>query len=45
LEDIIKIDDKETTWDGVDWIVLLQGRDKWWGLVNTAMSTECGAFL
>jgi hypothetical protein len=45
LENIIKRDDKETTWDGVEWIALLQGRENWWDFVNTAMSTKCGTFL
>jgi hypothetical protein len=22
-------------WEGVDWISLAQGRDKWWTVVNT----------
>jgi hypothetical protein len=30
-EDNIKIDSKETGWDGVDWIHLAQDRDQWWG--------------
>ena len=29
-EDNIKTDLKEVVWEGVDWIDLVQGRDKWW---------------
>jgi hypothetical protein len=33
--DNIKIDLKDTGWDGVDWIDLAQDRDQWRALVNT----------
>lgn len=36
--DNIKMDLKETGWDGMDWIHLAQDRDQWWTLVNTAMT-------
>ena len=25
-------------WEGVDWIYLVQGRDKWWVFVNVVMN-------
>jgi hypothetical protein len=34
----IKIDLRETGWDGMDWIDLAQDRDQWRALVNTAMN-------
>jgi hypothetical protein len=36
--DNIKIDLRETGWDGVDWIDLAQDRDQWRALVNTVMN-------
>jgi hypothetical protein len=36
--DNIKIDFREIGWDGVDWIELVQDRDNWRALVNTAMN-------
>jgi hypothetical protein len=36
--DNIKIDLRETEWDGVDWIDLAQDRDQWRALVNTVMN-------
>jgi hypothetical protein len=36
--DNIKIDFKETGWDGVDWMELAQDRDQWRALVNTVMN-------
>jgi hypothetical protein len=36
--DNIKIDLSEIEWDGMDWIVLAQGRDQWRALVNTVMN-------
>jgi hypothetical protein len=36
--DNIKIDLRETGWDGVDWIELAQDRDQWRALVNTVMN-------
>jgi hypothetical protein len=32
--DNIKIDLRETVWDGMDWIDLAQDRDQWMALVN-----------
>jgi hypothetical protein len=29
---------RETGWEGVDWINLVQDRDQWRGLVNTVMN-------
>jgi hypothetical protein len=36
--DTIKMDLRETGWDGMDWIDLAQDRDKWRALVNTVMN-------
>jgi hypothetical protein len=36
--DNIKMDIRETGWDGMDWIDLAQDRDKWRALVNTVMN-------
>jgi hypothetical protein len=36
--DNIKIDLRETGWDGLDWIDLAQDRDQWRALVNTVMN-------
>jgi hypothetical protein len=36
--DNIKIDLRETGWDGMDWIDLAQDRDQWRSLVNTVMN-------
>jgi hypothetical protein len=35
--DNIKMDLRETRWDGVDWIYMAQDRDQWRGLVNTVL--------
>jgi hypothetical protein len=35
MEDNIRMDLRETGWEGVDWIHLAQERDKWQALVNT----------
>jgi hypothetical protein len=32
------MDLREIGWDGVDWIEVVQDRDKWRALVNTAMN-------
>jgi hypothetical protein len=37
-ENNIKGDLKEIGFEGVDWIHLAQGRDKWWALVNTVIN-------
>jgi hypothetical protein len=34
----IKIDLRETRWDGMDWIDLAQDRNQWRALVNTVMN-------
>jgi hypothetical protein len=36
--DNIKIDLRETGWNGMDWIDLTQDRDQWRTLVNTVMN-------
>jgi hypothetical protein len=36
--DNIKMDLGEIGWDGMDWIDLVQDRDKWRDLVNTVMN-------
>jgi hypothetical protein len=36
--DNIKMDLRETGWDGMDWIDLAQERDRWRALVNTVMN-------
>jgi hypothetical protein len=36
--DNIKMDLRETGWDGMDWIKLAQDRDQWRALVNTTMN-------
>jgi hypothetical protein len=36
--DNIKIDLRETGWDGMDWIELAQDRHQWRALVNTVMN-------
>jgi hypothetical protein len=38
--DNIKIDLKETEWDGMDWIDLDHDRDQWRALVNTVMNLQ-----
>jgi hypothetical protein len=38
--DNIKIDLKETGWDGMDWIDLAPNRDQWRALVNTVMNLQ-----
>jgi hypothetical protein len=37
-EDNIQIDLREIEWGGVDWINLVQDRDKWRALVSTVMT-------
>jgi hypothetical protein len=36
--DNIKIDLRETVWDGIDFIVVAQDSDRWVALVNTVMN-------
>jgi hypothetical protein len=38
--DNIKIDVRETGWDGMDWIDLTHDRDQWRALVNTVMNLQ-----
>jgi hypothetical protein len=38
--DNIKMDLRETGWDGMDWIYLAQDRDQWMDLVNTVMNLQ-----
>ena len=38
--DNIKMDFKGIVWEGMDWINLVLGRDKWWGFVNTVMNFD-----
>jgi hypothetical protein len=37
-EDNIRMDLRETGWEGVGWMRLLQDRDQWRALVNTVMN-------
>jgi len=34
------MDLKEIKWEGIDWIKLVQDRDKWWALVNVTMNLQ-----
>jgi hypothetical protein len=47
--DSIKMNLRETGWDGMDWIDLAQDKDQWRALVNTIMnlrvSLNAGKFL
>jgi hypothetical protein len=36
--DNIKMDLRETGWDGMDWIDLAKDRDQWRALLNTVMN-------
>jgi hypothetical protein len=38
----IKLDIKETGWEGVDWIHLTQDRDWWWAPVNMVINVGAG---
>jgi hypothetical protein len=41
MGDNIKIDLKETDWEAVHWIDLVQdNRDNWWDLVNAVMNLQ-----
>jgi hypothetical protein len=40
FEDNIKIELKEISWEGVDWIGLAHVRHKWRAVVNTAMNIQ-----
>jgi hypothetical protein len=37
-EDNIRMDLRETGWEGVDWMHLSRDRDQWEAVVNTAMN-------
>jgi hypothetical protein len=37
-EDSIKMDLRESGWEGVEWIHLAQDRDWWWAVVNAVMN-------
>jgi hypothetical protein len=37
-EDDIKMDLRDIVFGDVDWIRLVQDRDRWWALVNTVMN-------
>jgi hypothetical protein len=39
-EDNIKMVLRETAWSGMDWIDLVQDRDKWRALVNAIMNVR-----
>jgi hypothetical protein len=39
-EDHIRMDLKETGWEGVDWIRVAQDTDLWRALVNTVMNLQ-----
>jgi hypothetical protein len=37
-EDGIKMNLRETGWEGVEWIHLAEDRNQWWAVVNTVMN-------
>ena len=37
-EDNIKMDIQKVVWEGMEWIDVSWGRDKWWALVNAVMN-------
>jgi hypothetical protein len=38
-EDNIRMDLRETGWEGVDWVRLAQNRDQWRAVLNTVIKT------
>jgi hypothetical protein len=38
--DWIKMDLRNTDWEGVEWIHLAQDTDRWWALVNMVMKIQ-----
>jgi hypothetical protein len=49
FEDNIRMDLRETGWEGVDWMHLTQERDQWWALMNMEINLwvpyKVGSFL
>jgi hypothetical protein len=45
----IRMDVKETGWEGVNWILVAQDRGQWWALMNTVINLrvpyKAGNFL
>jgi hypothetical protein len=39
-EDNIKLNLKETGWEHMDFIHLVQEKDQWWALLNTVLNLE-----
>jgi hypothetical protein len=39
-EDNIKMDIQEVEWGGIDWVNLVQDRDRWRALVNGVMKPQ-----
>jgi hypothetical protein len=39
-EDNIKMDLQEVGWGDMDWIEVVQDRDRWWALVNAVMHLQ-----
>jgi hypothetical protein len=37
-KDNVRLDLRELGWEGVDWIHLVQDRDQWWAVAETAMN-------
>jgi hypothetical protein len=34
------MDLKERVWEGLDWIAVVQDKNKWWALVNSVMNPQ-----
>jgi len=41
----MKMDLQEIAWKGLDWIYLVQDRDKWWAVLNILMHLWISQFL